>query len=54
MLFEGYFPIHNCLSSEIRAPLTQHTMIHVMSGHHNGVLPMPQFQTCTLLPPAAR
>lgn len=23
-------------------------MIHGMSGHHNGVFPMTQFQTCTL------
>jgi hypothetical protein len=29
-------------------------MIHGMSGHHNGVFPMTQFQTCTLTPPAAR
>jgi hypothetical protein len=29
-------------------------MIHVMSGFHNGVFPMTQFQTCTLTPRAAR
>jgi hypothetical protein len=54
MLFEGNFPIHNYLSNEIRTPLAEPAMIHVMSGHHNGVFPIPRFQTCTLTPPPAR
>jgi len=54
MLFEGHFPIHNYFSSENRARLMQQAMIHAMPGHHNGVFPIPQFQTCTLTPPAAR